>query len=56
MRKVCGAVGAELRDFNGQDDHAHLLAGYPPKVTDPAPVNSPRRCRPASCDRSSPAR
>jgi len=42
MRKVCGGVGAELREFNGQNDHAHLLAGYPPKVAAPALVNSPK--------------
>ena len=33
MRKACGDVGAELRDFNGHDDHVHLLADYPPTVT-----------------------
>ena len=32
MRKVCGDSGAELREFNGEDDHVHLLAGYPPKA------------------------
>jgi hypothetical protein len=32
--------GADLREFNGQDDHVHLLAGYPPKVPVPALVNS----------------
>ena len=40
MRKVCGDVGTELRDFNGEDDHVHLLAGFPPKVAVPALVNS----------------
>ena len=40
MRKERGAVGAELREFNDQDDHVHLLAGYPPKAAVPAPVNS----------------
>jgi len=39
MRKVCGDVGTELRDFNGEDDHGHLLSGYPPKVAVPALVN-----------------
>jgi putative transposase len=40
MRKVRGDFGAELRQFNGQDDHGHLLVQYPPKVTVPAPVNN----------------
>jgi putative transposase len=26
MRKVCGDFGAELREFNGEDDHVHLPA------------------------------
>ena len=51
MRKVCGDFGADMRDFNGEDDHVHLLAGYPPKVAVPALVNSlkgvpARRLRP----------
>ena len=29
MRKVCGDFGAELREFNGEDDHVHLLVGVP---------------------------
>ena len=40
MRKVCGDFGAELREFTGEDDHVHLLAGYPPKVAVSALVNS----------------
>ena len=40
MRKVCGDFGAELREFNGEDDHVHLLVEYPPKVTVSALVNS----------------
>ena len=32
MRKVCDDFGAELREFNGEDDHVHLLVEYPPKV------------------------
>jgi putative transposase len=43
MRKVRGDFGAELREFNGEDDHVHLLAGYPPKVAVPALVNSLKR-------------
>jgi putative transposase len=40
MRKVCGAFGAELREFNGEDDHVRLLVEYPPKVAVSALVNS----------------
>ena len=40
MRKVCGGFGAELREFNGEDDHIHLLVGYPPKVAVSVLVNS----------------
>ena len=50
-RKVRGDFGAGLPEFNGDDDHVHLLAGYPPKVAVPVPVNSlngvpARRLRP----------
>jgi hypothetical protein len=31
---------ADLHEFNGEDDHVHLLAGYSPKVPVPALVNS----------------
>jgi putative transposase len=40
MRKVCADFGAELREFNGEDDHVHLLVAYPPKVAISALVNS----------------
>lgn len=33
MRNVCSDFGAELCDFNGEDDHVHLLVEYPPKVS-----------------------
>ncbi|MET8311366.1 IS200/IS605 family transposase [Micromonospora sp. NPDC005173] len=32
MRQVCADLGAELREFNGEDDHVHLLVHYPPKL------------------------
>ncbi len=32
MRDVCESFGAELREFNGEGDHVHLLVHYPPKV------------------------
>ncbi|MFD4968867.1 IS200/IS605 family transposase [Streptomyces sp. NPDC058424] len=40
MRKVCEDFGAELKDFNGEDDHVHLLVHYPPKVAVSKLVNS----------------
>jgi putative transposase len=51
MRTVRGGFGAELREFHGDDDHAHLLARYPPKAAVSALVNSlkgvpARRLRP----------
>ncbi|MGW2650481.1 IS200/IS605 family transposase [Streptomyces sp. NPDC001393] len=32
MRKVCEDFGAELREFNGESDHVHLLVHYPPSI------------------------
>lgn len=32
MIEVCDSFGAELREFNGERDHVHLLVHYPPKV------------------------
>ncbi|EST36890.1 hypothetical protein N566_05940 [Streptomycetaceae bacterium MP113-05] len=32
MRNVCTDFGAELIEFNGEEDHVHLLVHYPPKV------------------------
>jgi putative transposase len=32
MRAVCADFEAELAEFNGEDDHVHLLVRYPPKV------------------------
>jgi len=40
MRKVCGDFEADLREFNGEADHVHLLVFYPPKVPVSALVNS----------------
>ena len=40
MRKVCADFGADLREFNGEADHVHLLVEYPPKVAVSALVNS----------------
>ena len=40
IRKVCADFGAELAEFNGEDNHVHLLVTYPPKVAISALVNS----------------
>jgi putative transposase len=40
MREVCDSFEAELREFNGERDHAHLLVHYPAKVTISKLVNS----------------
>lgn len=38
--KVCKDFEAELVEFDGEDDHVHLLVNYPPKVAVSALVNS----------------
>ncbi|MFD7845325.1 IS200/IS605 family transposase [Nocardia sp. NPDC059764] len=40
MRGVCTDFEAELIEFNGEDDHVHLLIEYPPKVPISKLVNS----------------
>jgi putative transposase len=40
MQKACGDFGADLREFNGDDDHVHLRVEYPPKMAVSAVVNS----------------
>ncbi len=40
FEKVCSDFEAELTEFNGEDDHAHLLINYPPKVAVSNLVNS----------------
>jgi putative transposase len=37
---VCTDFEAELIEFDGEDDHVHLLVNYPPKVSVSALVNS----------------
>ena len=39
-RDVCCDFEAELKEFNGERDHVHLLVIYPPKVRLSEPVNS----------------
>ena len=38
--QVCGDFGSELVEFDGEDDHVHLLINYPPKVAVSSLVNS----------------
>lgn len=38
--KVCGDFKAELVEFDGEDDHVHLLVHDPPKVSLCGLVNS----------------
>jgi len=40
MAQVCADFGATLAEFNGAQDHVHLLAAYPPKVALSHLVNS----------------
>ncbi|MEV4017925.1 IS200/IS605 family transposase [Nonomuraea angiospora] len=40
MIEVCDSFEAELREFNGEHDHVHLLIHYPPKVAISKLVNS----------------
>ena len=40
MAEVCAGMGAELREFNGEDGHVHLLVHYPPKLAISTLVNS----------------
>ncbi|MFK0259231.1 IS200/IS605 family transposase, partial [Streptomyces sp. NPDC090445] len=40
MREVRGSFETELREFNGEADHVHLLVHYPPKVALSKLINS----------------
>jgi putative transposase len=40
MQAVCVDFGAQLREFNGEDDHVHLLVHYPPSVALSRLINS----------------
>ena len=40
FEKVCLDFESELVEFDGEDDHVHLLVNYPPKVAVSALVNS----------------
>jgi putative transposase len=38
--QLCKDFDAQLVEFDGEDDHVHLLVNYPPKVSVSALVNS----------------
>lgn len=40
-REVCTDFEAELKQFNGEQDHVHLLVDHPPKLQLSKLVNSP---------------
>ena len=40
LREVCADFGAELREFDGEPDHVHLLVHYPPTFALSRLVNS----------------
>jgi len=40
FESVCRDFEAELVEFDGEDDHVHLLVNYPPKVAISTLVNS----------------
>lgn len=40
FQAVCTDFEVELREFNGESDHVHLLVNYPPKVRLSELVNS----------------
>lgn len=40
MREVCADFETDLREFNGEPDHVHLLVNFPPKVALSRLVNS----------------
>ena len=47
FEKVCVDFEAELVEFDGEDDHVHLLVNYPPKVAVSSLVNSLKGVRKA---------
>ncbi|MEU4681117.1 IS200/IS605 family transposase [Micromonospora sp. NPDC023737] len=40
MRDVCADFEADLVEFNGENNHVHLLVNYPPKIAVARLVNS----------------
>ena len=40
FQDICSIFEAELKEFNGEQDHVHMLIEYPPKVAVAKLVNS----------------
>ncbi|GAA3598388.1 IS200/IS605 family transposase [Nonomuraea rosea] len=40
MRSVCAGFETQLSEFNGENNHVHLLVGFPPKIALSKLVNS----------------
>ena len=40
FESVCNDFSAELKEFDGEGDHVHLLVNYPPKISVSKLVNS----------------
>ncbi|CAA9891702.1 transposase (fragment) [Candidatus Methylobacter favarea] len=40
FEKVCAGFDCEIKEFNGEKDHVHLLINYPPTVAISKLVNS----------------
>ena len=40
FEKICTDFGAELKEFNGEADHVHLVVNYSPKIAISKLVNS----------------
>ena len=40
LEAVCAKMDCKLREFDGEDDHVHLLVDYPPKLAVSRLVNS----------------
>jgi putative transposase len=40
MNDVCGQFEVEINEFNGEQDHVHLLISFPPKVCLSKLINS----------------
>jgi len=49
MADICVGLGGELREFNGETDHVHLLVHYPPSLAVSMLVNGSKASRRAGC-------
>lgn len=55
MREVCADFEAELKQFNGEQDHVHLLVHYLPRSSSPSWSTASRASAPAGSARSTTA-